>query len=130
MRLSKLLAGVGFVTLLCLLYVHQQTEIFRMAYVGQKKSIYFHELLDKNAILRYNIGKKVSLVSLGDKVSENAGFQMPDAYRLVKMANPPEDVVAQQQVSTESVFARVFGIKRQAEAKPLNPSILFGAVKE
>ena len=126
MKLSKLLPAVGLITLFALLYVHQQTEIFRFAYLGQKKSSDFQELLDKNAALRYNIGKKVSLVRLGNQVSGNSDFQMPDAYRLVKINNPPETLVAKQDVPRENLFARVFGIKRQAEAKTISPSVSFG----
>jgi len=122
MRVSRFLLILGLLTLFSLLYVRQQTEIFRLAYLGQKNLSLFEDLLDKNTILRYNIGKRASLVRIGDKVCKEADFQMPDTFRLVKLSYPERSVgVRLPAVKKESLFSRVFGIKRQAEAKTINP---------
>jgi hypothetical protein len=122
MRLSKFITIVTAITLFSLLYVYQQTEIFRLAYVGQKKATQFQDLLDKNSILRYNIGKKVSLVEVGSRIAGCADFQMPDSYRLVRMA-PAQKVskISGRLPKRETLAFRIFGIKREAEAKTLNP---------
>jgi len=86
MRLSRFLLLVTSVTCCSLLYVHQQTEIFRLAYIGQKKSVIFRDSLDKNALLRYNINKNTSLVLIDSRISGYADFQMPDTFRVVKLA--------------------------------------------
>lgn len=122
MRVSKFLSIVTFLTLFSLLYVYQQTEIFRLAYAGQKKQTLLAELLDKNTILRYNIGRNASLVEIGSKISESKDFQMPDSYRLVRLRSSRQGIrLTEESVNKETLFSRLFGIKRQAEAKTVNP---------
>lgn len=121
MKLSKFLTLSGLITLFSLLYVYQQTEILRLAYMGQKKIAVFEDLLDKNSILRYNIGKSSSLVHIGTRISERADFQMPDTYKLVRLAAPEERLSVSSLFKRENVVSRLFGIKRQAEAKTINP---------
>lgn len=124
MRLFKFLSIAAFVTFFALLYVWQQTGIFRLAYDGQKKLAVFHTLLDKNTILRYNIEKNASLVRIGNRVSENSDFQMPDAYRLVRLTHPQEVLSASRHLplpKKESILSLIFGVKKQAEAKTINP---------
>jgi len=122
MRLPRFLSMAIFITGFSLLYVYQQTEIFRLAYVGQKKRVSYEDLLDKNTILRYNIKTRASLVHIGSKVSETCDFQMPDSYVLVKLNPSHEGLVSSKQaVNRETLLSRLFGIKRQAEAKTINP---------
>lgn len=122
MRLGRFLSVVGFVTLISLLYVYQQTEILRLAYVGQKKISCFEDLLDKNSILRYNINRNASLVHIGSRLAQRADFQMPDSYRLVRLAYARGSLRAGAHIlKKESVLSRLFGIKSQAEAKTINP---------
>jgi len=122
MRLSKFLSILISITCLSLLYVYQQNEIFRLAYVGQKKQALFQDSLDKNSILRYNIENNASLVHIGNKISEYADFQMPDTYRLVRLIPSGERLeVSQESTNRETLLSRLFGIKRQAEAKTINP---------
>ena len=121
MRLSKFLYLVICVTFLSLFYVWQETEVFRLAYVGQKNQDAFQDLLDKNIALRYNIKQRTSLINIGDKVSKEADFQMPDNYRLVRLLYPPEIRVSEHLPRQENIVSRIFSIKRQAEAKTINP---------
>lgn len=122
MRLSKFLSVVGFITFFSILYVHQQTEILRLAYAGQKRIVCLEDLLDKNSILRYNINKSASLVRIGSRISERADFQMPESYRLLRFASTKRSFsVSSKAFKKESVLSRLFGIKRQAEAKTINP---------
>lgn len=122
MKLSKFLLLIGFFTCLSLLYVYQQTEIFRVAYIGQKKIVAFEDLLERNTLLRYNVGKNASLVRIGNRLSNSEDFQIPDTYRLVRLTNHTESLRAQNKApQKESLFSRIFGIKRQAEARTINP---------
>jgi hypothetical protein len=93
-----------------------------MAYLGQKNHTTFQELLDKNTLLRYNIGRSGSLVQIGDKISGSADFQMPDSYKLVRLA-PSREGYRLREASPERqpLLSRVFGIRSQAEAKTLSP---------
>ncbi len=123
MRLSKFILLSTFVTCSCLFYVYQQTEIFRLAYVGEKKSAAFHDSLDKNAILRYNINKSTSLVLIDNKVSGYANFEMPGSFRVVKLGYPEGNLrIANQSSSSKlkRIAISLFGITRQAEARTID----------
>ncbi|KPK98125.1 MAG: hypothetical protein AMJ95_05870 [Omnitrophica WOR_2 bacterium SM23_72] len=123
MRVFKFLATVTFITYFSLLYVYQQTEIFRLGYAGQRRNVQVEELLDKNALLRYNISRQASLVQIGDRISELADFQMPDSCRLVRLAPASREgeILEQGFARQETLLSRIFGIKRQAEANTLKP---------
>lgn len=110
------------ITFISCLYVQQQTEIFRLAYLGQKKIVRLEELLDKNSVLRYNINKSASLVNISSKILQDSGFQMPQNYRLVRVANNnAASKITAQLSKKENIIVRFFGVKRQAEAKVINP---------
>jgi hypothetical protein len=123
MKLPKFLTFVVMTTMVSLLYVYQQTEIFRMAYVGQKKMSCFQDLLDKNSALRYNIEESTSLVRIGNKLSDGKDYEMPETYRLVKLTKPLDNLELSQRAynKKENSFAQLFTIKRQAEASAINP---------
>lgn len=122
MRLSKFISLTVFITSFSVLYVYQQSEIFRLAYLGQKKQATFNELLDKNTALRYNIKKNSSLVNIGNRISGTNEFQMPDNYRFVKFISSRNGLkLADQNQSRESLLARIFSLKREAQAKTINP---------
>jgi len=107
-----------------MLYTWQQTEIYRLAYVNQKNMNFTQDLLDKNTLLRYNIAKDTSLIRIGTKVSQDKDFQMPDKFQMLTMVYPKGSLKVRQtdNLSTrQSVLARVFGIKRQAEAMTVTP---------
>jgi hypothetical protein len=118
MKLSKFLSVALFMTIFCVLYVWQQTEIVRLAYAGQKKQVEFQELLDNNSQLRYNIEKSSSLVELGPSLSGRSDFSMPERYQIVRLAPKPANPASG---ARETIFARIFSVKRQAEAKTVNP---------
>jgi len=122
MKMTKFFSTIVFITSFSVLYVYQQSEIFRLAYLGQKKQAVFTELLDKNTALRYNINKSSSLVNIGQRISSDNDFAMPDNYRFVKFVPSKEGLrfVSQNQVK-ESLFARIFSLKREAVAKTINP---------
>ncbi len=122
MKLNKFFPVVIFATSFSVLYVYQQSEIFRLAYLGQKKQAVYTELLDKNTALRYSINKSSSLVRIGARISDTGDFQMPDNYRYVKfIASPGGLKPAQPGASGEGLLARLFSLKREAQAKTINP---------
>jgi len=122
MKLTKFLSTVVFITSFSVLYVYQQSEIFRLAYLGQKKQAVFTELLDKNTALRYNINKSSSLVNIGNRISQTHDFQMPDNYRFVKFISSKEGLkLTDQNQNREGLLARIFSLKREAQAKTINP---------
>jgi hypothetical protein len=122
MRLNKFLSLAFFITSFSLVYVWQQTKTVSLAYEGQRSSARFQELLDENSVLRYNLKKNTSLVKLGSKISGAGEFQMPNSYCLVKLSKPVPGVKFAGNSSPRkvSLASRIFGIKRQAEAKTIN----------
>jgi len=117
MRQNKFLSLIIFVTFFSILYVYQQSEIVRLAYAEQKQNLVFQELLDKNSVLRYNIEKSCSLVNIGTALLSNSDFQMPDKYQLVKLVPSSTGLtLAQHTANNETLFSRIFGVKRQAVA--------------
>lgn len=122
MKLSKFLLFLTLITFLSLLYVYQHSEIFRLAYLGEKKTAEFQDLLDKNTVLRYNIESGVSLIQLSNKVSPGEDYEMPHTFHLVKLSRPLErKSQVKGRAKKESIIARILSIKRQAEAKTVNP---------
>lgn len=115
----------GFITSFSLLYVWQQTEVFRMAYIGQKHLSKAQDLLDKNIMLRYNITQGLSLTHIGAKISNDNDFQMPASIRLVKSGNAAGVLAANnKEISRrQNLVSRIFGIKRQAEANIITPDL-------
>lgn len=122
MKLSRFITSVILITFLSLFYVWQQTEILRLAYTRQKKTVYFEDLLDKNGILQYNINKSASLVRIGNKIPKNIEFQIPGNFRLVKFAAVGRNSkISAHPFRKRGLLYSLFGIKRQAEAKTIKP---------
>lgn len=118
MKLPKALLLIVMITFVSLLYVHQQTEIFRLAYVGQMRQAQFKELLDSNALYRYNIERSASLTRIGNKLTQANEYEMPNSFKVVRLNAPLEQTKYSQHVyKKESMLSRLFGIKNQAEAR-------------
>lgn len=121
MKISKFLSYASVFTLFAILYVFQQSEIFRTGYTVDKKQAAFQLLLDKNALLRYNVQRNASLIHLSGKFSNGADFQMPKTYRLVRLSYPHTTEQSTVQTNkSENIFTRLFGVTRQAEARTIN----------
>jgi len=127
MRLSKFLSLAFLLTFFSTLYVWQQTEVFRLAYEGQKNTASFKELLDENSFLRYNLKRNTSLVRIGTKAWQSGDFCMPANFCLVKVGQPRTNtkIAGNAASKSQTLMARIFGLKRQAEAKTISPSVSF-----
>jgi len=125
MRLTRFLGVLLSVTLLSLLYVWQQSEIVRLAYAGQRHYVSFQDLLDANSSLRYNLTKNTSVTKMAGRISKTSDFRMPSNYCLVKVSTPMSRAQYVQRSShrKETLVSRVFGIKRQAEARTINTAV-------
>lgn len=121
MKLSKFLLTVVFISMFSLLYVYQQTEIFLLAYEGERKEADTQDLLDKNNILRYNINRNASLISIQETISGQEDFQMPESCEFIRLTASLEGKSVAGPSKDKSLLARIFGIKRQAEARTINP---------
>ncbi len=140
MQLTKFLIIILLVTLLALLYVYQQSKIIHLAYQEQERLALLESLIDKNNNLRYNINRRMSLISMAE-VWQDGDFQWPHREQLVssstvqqtpgdnKQTNPVGKITlaaggtktSNGGRETENIFTRLFGLKSQAEATPVKP---------
>lgn len=121
MKMSRFLSLTVFVTSFCVLYVYQQSEIFRLAYLGSRRQSTYNELLDKNTALSYNIKKSSSLVKIGSRINGTNDFQMPDRYRFVKVVASKGGLMPAQNHAKAGLLAGIFSLNREAQAKTINP---------
>jgi len=117
MKLSRFLFAVLFLTIVGLCYVRQQTEIFCLAYKGQRRLSVYQTLSEKNAMLKYCKQSNISLVRLSNRLDEKSDFQIPETYRLVRLVSPQQNLGAKANLPKRQNFlSRLFSVKRQAEA--------------
>jgi hypothetical protein len=118
MKLSRFIFIVVFLTIVSLSYVWQQSEIFCLAYKGQKRLSVYQSLAEKNAILKYCKQSNISLVRISDRLEEKDKFQIPETYRLVRLVSPQKNLkVGANPSRREGFLSRFFSVKRQAEAR-------------
>lgn len=120
MKLTRFLSVVILLTIVSLFYVWQQTEIFCLAYKGQKRKSLYQGLTEKNAVLKYCKQSNISLVRISDTLGEKDKFQIPETYRLVRLVLPQRSPkVKISSPERQSLLSRLFGVKKQAEAKTI-----------
>ena len=117
MKLSRFLFVALFLTIAGLCYVWQQTEIFCLAYKGQRRLSAYQALTEKNAMLKYCKQSNISLVRLSNSLGEKNEFQIPETYRLVRLVSPQQNLGAKaNSPKRQNFLSRLFSVKRQAEA--------------
>ena len=61
---------MSFVTIIALIYIHMQMQIFDLAYKGSAKEKHMHELRDRNGLLTHQILTLKSSNHLGNQLLE------------------------------------------------------------
>jgi hypothetical protein len=124
MRLTKILVILFSITLIALIYIFQQTEIFQLAYAASKQEMRLKELLDKNNLLRYNINTISSLSYLESSLLSKADFQLPAQAQMVKLQTPPKERITVARAGAKgrkrNLVFNFFNIVPQAEAGDFN----------
>lgn len=87
MRLLKSVAGIMVMTLVALVYVHQQVELVKLSYSIETKEKKLKDLLDHKGRLDYNINN-LEAPSRLEKVllSKNIDVGLPGRHNVVKVA--------------------------------------------
>jgi hypothetical protein len=87
MRLFKSIASIAVVTLVALIYVHQQVELVKLSYSIETKEKKLKVMLDHKERLDYNINDLESPSRL-EKIlmSKNIDVAFPGRYHVVKVA--------------------------------------------
>lgn len=126
MRLVKFILIIGLITLIAIIYVQLQVQIYEYAYKGKKKEIAFKELLDRKSNTLYNINSLESIQYLGSRLlSSEYNLQFAGKEQVVKLAVPLQlaETINPEIRSSENqrtnFLVNLFSLKSQAEAKPI-----------
>lgn len=124
MKLPKCLLCIIFCTVVALVYIQLQVQIYDLAYRGKNKQEQIQQLKDENSDVIYHICTLKSANHLGVKVlTENSGMQFLDDTRIVLVESPQEPVSAQTLALSSNrrlgFLASIFSLKSQAEARTI-----------
>jgi len=87
MKLFRMVSSVSVITLIALLYVHQQVELVKLSYAIECKEKSLKDILDRRDMLGYNIDN-LEAPSRLEKVliSKNIDMAFPRRGNVVKVA--------------------------------------------
>ena len=123
MRLFKSIASIAVVTLVALIYVHQQVELVKLSYSIETREKKLKVMLDHKERLDYNINDLESPARL-EKIlmSKNIDVAFPGRYHVVKVAKgssgSAEDRLRSNSIDKKfNVFGIVDFLSPRAEAQ-------------
>ncbi|MBL7081437.1 MAG: hypothetical protein ISS44_02580 [Candidatus Omnitrophica bacterium] len=117
MKLNKFFFIVVLLALGALLCVHQRTKVYRFAYQVENNLTTLENLLNENNLLRYDLNKKSSVVSLAHLFQERR-LQWPGKDQLVIAYSSRDTESAPAVISkSKNLFVRIFDLKTQAQAQ-------------
>lgn len=126
MKLTRMLSCVSIVTMLALVYVHQQVELVKLSYSIEHKEKRVRDMLDRREGLEYNIDN-LSATSRLERVliSRKIDVALPKRGNVVKMARSLSSVRRNQTLRTSAIERRagileIFDLlvpKAEAQAK-------------
>lgn len=122
MKIKKFLIWTNIITVFCLGYIDQQTQIFKMGYEGKRKHDLLTELLDQKEILVYNIDVLKSLPNIQlNLLSKQKDFEIAREYHIVKLTGTQGAFLG---AGVQNVLMRLLSLRlpwlvKQAEAKTI-----------
>ena len=126
MKLSKFIMIILFCTIISLIYIQLQIQIFELAYQGKNKEEQLQKIIDVNDRVTYNILTLKSADHLGIKLlKENSKLQFLDQEYIVRLETPSqflEDEVLVKSADSEkntNIFLSLFSLKSKAEASAI-----------
>ncbi len=123
MRFPKFLLVLSCITFIALVYTYQQSQIFYLAYQTNKRQSRLQETLDRNHILRYNIGVFGSLPCLEKSLLiGDSDFEIAQDKQLVRLKVIKAEEIANLATRNKpNLILSLFNIiTKQAEARPIN----------
>ena len=124
MKLTKFLKGMGMITILAVIYINLQVQIYDFAYQAKKKEKDMRRLVDHNGNMTYSILKLKSANHLGVKLlTENSNMQFMDSNNVIKLETHIPIKKEQPPAAVENIekkpniLASIFSLRSQAEAK-------------
>jgi len=105
----RFLVFIFISTILALLFVHNQINIYLLSYKLEKNNILYEELLDEKGILSYDINRLSSVNNLFSKLKDSKDeFIIPRRIVMIKR---------EEGLPKENFFVRLFKYISLAEAK-------------
>ena len=129
MKIYRFSIILVFITLVALLYVHQQVQLVKIGYKIEANERDVTSLLDQNKTLMYNITKLKSPVYLEKKfLASTKEFNIPQQWQVVELTTPraeKEPIKIAQVKKGPIVLAlfRIFGRPQEVLANPLETQI-------
>ena len=127
MRLFKSILVIAFMTVVALIYVHQQVELVKLSYAIECKDKKLKEALDHNGDLVYNIDNLESPSRLEQVLSsKKIDVSFPKRSHVVRMTKlAPQIVKNEERVRSAGVERRInilgifdfFSPKAEAQAR-------------
>jgi len=118
MKIYKFSVCLILVTLLALLYVHQQVQLVKVSYGIEFNERKITTLLDQNKALMYNIAKLKSPAGLQKKLlASKKEFSIPQQWKVVEIAVPKanKDQLITANAKTQTPFGFLKQIGRPKE---------------
>ncbi len=126
MKLFRFFQIMTRITLLSLVYINLQMQIFDLAYEAKKKEREIQRITDDNSTITYHILTLKSANHLGGKLlSDRTDMQFLDKDQIVRLETPPsvkdqsKAIVLKKDEKNPSGILSFFSLKSQAEAKPI-----------
>ncbi len=126
MKLTQFFKGMVCLTILSLIYINLQMQIFDLAYQGKKKEKEIRRLIDDNGKIFYDVLSLKSASNLGIKLlNEKSQLQFMDKDKIVKLETfEPSHTdkgmaLSQKKERKLSILENLFSLKAQAEARSI-----------
>ena len=126
MRLLKTVVMISCVTIVSVLYVHQQVELVKLSYSIERKERIVKDMLDRNERLDYNIDNLEAPSRLEQAlVAKNINVAFPKKGNVVKVARITPRATTLERLNSRSHDRRFnalgvldfFSQSREAQAK-------------
>lgn len=131
MRLSKFIQSVSLGTLVALIYIHLQMQIYSLAYQGKQREDRIQQLSECNSTTAYHILELKSVNHLGGRLlSQENPLRFRDQQSIIQLvtadpvATERETVVLQNPKKENSIFS-MLTVKAEARPRPLDERNLF-----
>lgn len=128
MKLMKSIQMMGLFTVLALIYIHMQMQIFDMAYQGKKKQRELEDLVNSNAMISYNIMKLTSSHNLGLRLlNDDSDLRFRAQDNVVEVATTKSLEEGGQKLSRRDTgkaksLLNLLSLRSEAEAKSTEES--------
>jgi hypothetical protein len=124
MKIYKFSITLTLVTLVALLYVHQQVQLLKISYRINANEKDLTRLLDQNRALIYNITRLKSPVNLDKKfLASKKDYSIPQQWQIVKVATPKEEkqpvMLAKTEKRSFAILNKLFGRPKEAMANTI-----------